>query len=265
MIDIAAYLQRIGYAGSATPDLDTLHRLQQAHLLTVPFENLDIALGRSIILDEATLLHKIVDHRRGGFCYEANGAFAALLRALGFRVSLLSAGVAHKTGGFGPDFDHLVLLVHLAEPWLVDVGFDTQQKPLFQGAGIYNGACVDPATNGFTNGGTYGCKLSNGWWMQITALRRGTVLLVTKDAGSPLLWPILALLVLSLYVTFSFPPRRFWVQIRGDQVWMAALKEHTLNLQRDLDTFARALGNAPLRPAAPEAVPVKRAAKKESR
>ncbi len=150
--------------------------------------------------------------------------------------------------------------------WVVGIkGFDTQQKLLFQGAGIYNGACVDSATNAFVASGTYGCKLSNGWWMQITALRRGTVLLVTKDAGSPLLWPVLALLVLSLYATFGFPPRRFWVQIQGDQVRMAALKEHTINLQRDLDTFARALGNIPLRPAAPEAVPVKRTTKKESR
>jgi len=92
-------------------------------MLAVPFENLDIALGRKIIADEDRILHKIIDEHRGGFCYELNGAFAALLRALGFRVTLLSARVARANGGEGPDFDHLTLRVDLNEPWLADVGF----------------------------------------------------------------------------------------------------------------------------------------------
>jgi len=71
--------------------------LHEAHLLAVPFENLDIVLGRAIVLDEASLWTKIVDHHRGGFCYELNGLFALLLRALGFQVDLLSAAVAHET------------------------------------------------------------------------------------------------------------------------------------------------------------------------
>jgi N-hydroxyarylamine O-acetyltransferase len=89
----------------------------------VPFENLDIHLGRPIVLDEEALFAKIVARRRGGFCYELNGSFAALLRRTGFAVTLLSAAVAHDEGGFGPPFDHLSLLVETEERWLVDVGF----------------------------------------------------------------------------------------------------------------------------------------------
>ncbi|HYI13783.1 MAG TPA: arylamine N-acetyltransferase [Thermomicrobiales bacterium] len=122
-VNIDAYLSRIGYTGSTTPTLDTLRELHRAHLLAVPFENLDIHLGRDIVLDESRLVEKIVGERRGGFCYELNGAFAALLRALGFRVSLLSAGVTTPDGMIGPDFDHMLLLVDLDEPWLADVGF----------------------------------------------------------------------------------------------------------------------------------------------
>ncbi len=120
---IPAYLQRIGYSGPLDPTPETLRELHKAHILSVPFENLDIHLGRLIVLDEAAFLEKIVRNHRGGFCYELNGAFAGLLKALGFAVSMLSAGVARKEGGFGPEFDHMALLVKLEESWLVDIGF----------------------------------------------------------------------------------------------------------------------------------------------
>ena len=76
-----------------------------------------------MVIDEDAFVRKVVVRRRGGFCYELNGAFAALLRSMGFRVTLLSARVARHAGGWGPEFDHLTLRVDLAEPWLVDVGF----------------------------------------------------------------------------------------------------------------------------------------------
>lgn len=130
-MDIKAYLERINYDGPLGPGAATLRRLHCAHMLSVPFENLDIHLGRSIILDEGKLLSKVVERRRGGFCYELNGAFAALLRALGFDVQMLSAGVAREAGGFGPPFDHMALLVRLEERWLADVGFgDSFREPL---------------------------------------------------------------------------------------------------------------------------------------
>ena len=91
--------------------------------MSVPFENLSIHSDESIVLDEDALFTKIVEQRRGGFCYECNGLFAGLLRALGFDVAMLAAGVAHTDGGFGPLFDHMTLMVTLDERWLVDVGF----------------------------------------------------------------------------------------------------------------------------------------------
>jgi N-hydroxyarylamine O-acetyltransferase len=117
------YLARIGAARPASADLQALRDLQLAHLLAVPFENLSIHLGEPIVLDQAALAAKVTRMRRGGFCYELNGAFAGLLTALGFRVSLLSARVFGAGNQPGVPFDHLTLQVDLAESWLVDVGF----------------------------------------------------------------------------------------------------------------------------------------------
>lgn len=121
------YLDRIhfpilGGPASLEPSLQTLQALHEAHLLAVPFENLSICSGQPIILQEEALYEKIVSQRRGGFCFELNGLFAVLLRELGFEVTLLSASMAHATGEFGPEIDHLALLVHLSEDWLADVG-----------------------------------------------------------------------------------------------------------------------------------------------
>lgn len=130
-MDVDSYLRRINYSGSLAPTAETLRELHVAHLLTVPFENLSIHSGQPIILNDAALFDKIVERRRGGFCYELNGLFAALLRALGFNVLMLSAGVAKAEGGFSPDFDHMTLLVKLEQRWLVDVGFgDLFREPL---------------------------------------------------------------------------------------------------------------------------------------
>ena len=146
MTSVAAYLARVGYTGPAEPNEDTLRALHRAHMLTVPFENLDIGLKRAILCDENAALYKIVERKRGGFCYELNGAFAWLLRALGFNVTLLSARVGRSDGSLGPEFDHLTLRVDLDEPWLADVGFgDSFLEPLrlrpaieqVQGSGQY--------------------------------------------------------------------------------------------------------------------------------
>jgi N-hydroxyarylamine O-acetyltransferase len=122
-MDIEAYFARIHYQGTADPTLDTLCSLHRAHMLAIPFENLDIALKRPIKLDEESLFDKLVTRRRGGFCYEQNGLFAAALRQLGYRVTLLDARVHRAAGGFGIPFDHLTLLVELDERWLADVGY----------------------------------------------------------------------------------------------------------------------------------------------
>jgi N-hydroxyarylamine O-acetyltransferase len=104
--------------------------LHRWHILSVPFENLDIGLGRRIVLDLDRFYRKIVSEGRGGYCYELNGCFASLLKRLGFRVSMLSARVAGKDG-FSPEFDHMTLLVHLEDRWLADVGFgDSFTRPI---------------------------------------------------------------------------------------------------------------------------------------
>jgi N-hydroxyarylamine O-acetyltransferase len=120
--DVDAYLARIGAARPDRLDAVALRELQLRHLHAVPFENLSIHLGESVVLDEKALVDKIVHRRRGGFCYELNGAFGTLLTALGYRVTLLAAR-AFGPDGVGPPFDHLALRVDLAGSWLVDVGF----------------------------------------------------------------------------------------------------------------------------------------------
>jgi N-hydroxyarylamine O-acetyltransferase len=125
-------LSRIKYAGPRDTTAKTLRDLQMAHLLAVPFENLSIHWGEPIVLNDSALFDKIVVQRRGGFCYELNGLFAALLRELGFDVQMLSASVANSEGVWGPEFDHMTLVVKLNdERWLVDVGFgDSFTEPL---------------------------------------------------------------------------------------------------------------------------------------
>jgi N-hydroxyarylamine O-acetyltransferase len=120
-----AYLNRVGVSAPAVCDAAALRTLHRAHQLTVPFENLSIHLGEPISLDERDLIDKVVLRRRGGFCYELNGAFALLLEALGAQVSRVAARV-YGQAGLGPPFDHLALIVRPADgsgPWLADVGF----------------------------------------------------------------------------------------------------------------------------------------------
>lgn len=130
-MDTSAYLHRIKFQGNTTVQASTLAALQLAHMQTIPFENLSIHYGQPIVLDIELLFHKVVNQLRGGFCYELNGLFAVLLEKLGFLVSRLSARVASSNGSYGPEFDHMLLLVHLEEDYLVDVGFgDSFLEPL---------------------------------------------------------------------------------------------------------------------------------------
>ncbi len=122
---VDAYLRRLGVEHPAWPTVDVLRELHLCHLRTVPFENLSIHLGEEIVLEEERLLEKVVDARRGGFCYELNGAFAALLTALGYDVTLLAARVYGDGERLGNPYDHLALRVRTVDggDWLADVGF----------------------------------------------------------------------------------------------------------------------------------------------
>ena len=124
--EMAAYLERLGVDeqdATAPPD-QLLERLHVSHLLHVPFENIDLHLREPIQLDVAALFAKLVDRRRGGYCYELNGLFASLLVSLGFDVTMVSSQVWMPDGELTPPFDHHALLVEVAgETWLADVGF----------------------------------------------------------------------------------------------------------------------------------------------
>ncbi|MFF7387345.1 arylamine N-acetyltransferase [Streptomyces scabiei] len=123
--ELDAYLRRLGAEQQAWPTVDVLRELHLRHLRAVPFENLSIHLGEEIVLEERRLLDKVVGRRRGGFCYELNGSFGALLSKLGFDVTLLAARVYGDEGQVGIPYDHLVLRVRTVDggDWLADVGF----------------------------------------------------------------------------------------------------------------------------------------------
>jgi N-hydroxyarylamine O-acetyltransferase len=122
-VDLQAYFDRIGWTGEARPDLATLRGLHRAHLLAVPYENLDVQLGRTVTTDPAAAFEKIVSRRRGGWCYEMNGLFGAVLDAIGFKVMRMASAVMRDVYGDAGMGNHLVLLVELDEPWVADVGF----------------------------------------------------------------------------------------------------------------------------------------------
>ncbi len=129
-MDVGEYLERIRYQGPRDASAKTLAAIHRAHMLAVPFENLDIPLGRPIVLSLPALYDKIVRRRRGGFCYELNGLFAWLLERLGFDVGMISARV-FDGGSPGPDFDHMALVVCTQGNWIADVGFgDSFSDPL---------------------------------------------------------------------------------------------------------------------------------------
>jgi N-hydroxyarylamine O-acetyltransferase len=129
-MNIHTYLQRIDYTGSLEPTLETLCNLHRQHLLTIPYENLDIHLGRTLELDEEKIFQKIVLEERGGWCYEMNGLFAWALRELGFEVQYLSGAVGRERVGDKAEGNHLVLLVNLGQSYIADVGFGDLPEPL---------------------------------------------------------------------------------------------------------------------------------------
>lgn len=124
-MDSKKYLSRIGFAGPVAPSLDVLRAVHTRHLLSVPFEDLTIHSGGRVQLEPPLLFDKIVNQRRGGFCFENNGLFSWLLKNMGFQVTVVSGQVMSKnTGRYGPPFDHLINMVTLdGRRWLCDVGF----------------------------------------------------------------------------------------------------------------------------------------------
>ena len=121
------YFDRIGYEGPATRSLETLAALQRRHALSVPFENLDVQLGRTLTTDVDAAFDKIVGERRGGWCYEQNGLFGWALAEIGFDVTRVAAAVDPASRGEVSHHNHLCLLVRTEDDpdrrLLADVGF----------------------------------------------------------------------------------------------------------------------------------------------
>ena len=134
MVDIDAYFQRIGYRGTAAPTVETLRALHHLHPLAIPFENLSPVLGWPVPLDLPSLERKLIRERRGGYCYEQNTLFAAVLCQLGFQVRGLSARVLWNSPEDAITARSHMLLEVMAEgeAYLADVGFGglTQTAPI---------------------------------------------------------------------------------------------------------------------------------------
>lgn len=124
MIDLDAYFRRIGHHGPRDPTIDTLHSICRAHVQTIPFENIDVLLGRPISLEPEAVMQKLVHDRRGGYCFEQNTLLLAVLEQLGFEVKPLSARVRYqRPRHFTPARTHLLARVEIDhESWLADVG-----------------------------------------------------------------------------------------------------------------------------------------------
>lgn len=123
-MDKEKYLRRIQQSSISAPHLNNLKELQKNHLLNIPFENLDIHYQIPIELNIARIFNKVVENKRGGFCYELNGLFYQLLRSLGFKAKMVSARVFDKDKGYGEEFDHMAIIVSIDNrEYLCDVGF----------------------------------------------------------------------------------------------------------------------------------------------
>lgn len=139
-LDLDAYLDRIRYAGSLGPTVETLQSLHRAHLAAIPFENLEIILGRGVSLELGAIQEKLVHRRRGGYCFEQNLLFSAALEQIGFNLARLAARVQPDRPG--PRTHMCVLVEADGERWLADVGFGTtllEAVPLREGAISHQG------------------------------------------------------------------------------------------------------------------------------
>ena len=138
-LDLDAYLRRIGYTGPRTATLETLRALQALHPLSIPFENLDTLAGRPVRLDLESLQRKLVQSRRGGYCFEQNVLFKHALAAFGFDTVALAARVVWERPAEIRARTHMAVLVELdGRRYICDVGFGglTATAPIELAPGI---------------------------------------------------------------------------------------------------------------------------------
>ncbi|EPF16897.1 N-hydroxyarylamine O-acetyltransferase [Cedecea davisae] len=129
-LDLDHYFRRIHYRGPRAASLETLRALHLAHTCAIPFENLDVLLGRTIQVDEDSVFEKLVIAGRGGWCFEQNGLFRNVLAELGFEVENLSGRVLLANPPQMPARSHRLTKVTLdGEAWIADVGFGGKTLP----------------------------------------------------------------------------------------------------------------------------------------
>jgi N-hydroxyarylamine O-acetyltransferase len=130
-MDTIKYLERINFTNKVITDDNTLIQLHENHVINVPFENLDIHFNRLFDLKLDSISKKVVDNFRGGFCYELNTLFNALLCNIGFKSRIIEARIYDELGNVGPKYDHMAIFVETDKKYLLDVGFgDLFTKPL---------------------------------------------------------------------------------------------------------------------------------------
>ena len=131
--EVDEYLKRIRFTGSRTPTVDTLIELHQRHLMSIPFENLSLYGKEKIILSNDWLFKKLIQRKRGGFCFELNIMFSSLLHCFGFKLSTHAAQIFnHRTGNSNSGKSHMVIVVDIdGDQWLADVACgDNSVTPL---------------------------------------------------------------------------------------------------------------------------------------
>jgi N-hydroxyarylamine O-acetyltransferase len=163
-MDVNAYLARIGLSRPPKPDLESLKLLHRSHLLAIPFENFDVQMGRRIAIDPPSVYRKIVERKRGGWCYEMNGLFGWALGEMGFRVTRATGAVGRETSGASAVGNHLILKVELDEGvYLADVGF---------GDGPIEPTRITPGDFSM-HGFRYGLARADGAWWRLRNNPRG--------------------------------------------------------------------------------------------
>jgi len=129
-LNIDKYIERIGFNGDIEISEECFKELHKCHVMSIPFEAIDVELNRHIELTLGKIYNKVVVKNRGGYCYELNLLFQELLSKVGFESYLISASI-FDSEKFGPEYDHMAIIVKLDDYWLGDVGYgDLFIKPI---------------------------------------------------------------------------------------------------------------------------------------
>jgi N-hydroxyarylamine O-acetyltransferase len=163
--ELDGYLERIALRGPLAPDARTLAALHFAHATHLPFENLDILLGRGIRLDADSVYAKLVTARRGGYCFEQNLLFARVLQTIGYPLTMLAARVRYRTTRILPRTHMLLLAEADGERWVADVGFG--------GEGLLLPVRLESGAPSVQHAWTYRLAAADGGWLMQASDREG--------------------------------------------------------------------------------------------